>query len=210
MRYKNIIFDCDSTLVKIEGLDEIAKRKGIDDEVSRITATGMNGNLPFSQSLRARLAILEPTEDDLVWLGRQYVRELIPDAVVVVNELKAHGLNIFILTGGLYSAVRVLARYLKIGDGSLWAVKLKGFDPLIGSDPIGMNNLDTFKIKFVQKIQKTGPAVLIGDGMTDYEAGKFADLFIGFGGVVLRPKLKRLCRFYVEEPRLQPVLDIVL
>ena len=209
-KFKNIIFDCDSTLVKVEGLDEIARRKGLLKRVREITAAGMNGYLPFSQSLRKRLKIIQPTENDLVWLGWQYVQELVSDAAMVIEELKFRGLNVFILTGGLLPAVEVLGDYLEIKSKNVCAVSLKESDHFRASGPIGTNDLDTFKIKFVQQIQETGPTVLVGDGMTDFEAGKHADLFIGFGGVVFRPQLKKLCQFYIEEPRLQPVLDIVL
>lgn len=207
MRFRNVVFDCDSTLTKIEGLDEIARRKGLLDSVRKITAAGMNGNLLFSLSLRRRLDIIRPTGDDLAWLGWQYIEGLICDAAAVIDELKVHGLNIFILTGALLPAVEVLTDYLKIDRANVSAVRFSGITPFRGITPI---NLDTFKVDFAQQIKKTGPTVLIGDGMTDYEAGKQADLFIGFGGVVRREKIRALAPIYIEEPRLQPIIDIVL
>jgi len=205
--YKNIVFDCDSTLTKIEGLDEIARRKGLLDRVREITAAGMNGDLLFSQSLRNRLEIIQPSLEDLKWLGQRYVEELVSDATVVIDELKIRGLNIFILTGALLPAVEVLADYLKIDRANVSAVGFRGVTPFQRIIPI---NLDTFKVNFVQQIKKTGSTVLVGDGLVDYEAGKSVDLFIGFGGVVRRERLKELSSIYVEEPRLQPILDIVL
>lgn len=218
MKFKNIIFDCDSTLTRIEGLDEIARRKWLLGRVREITTAGMGGGLLFSQSLRLRLEIIKPTVSDLEWLGQRYVDELVEGAESLVEKLRANGVRVFVLTGGLYLAVRLLARHLKIEDSEVCAVdfrsgrigSFRGFNPFQGLNPITDLELNIFKNKFVQDISQTGPTALIGDGLTDYQAGQHADLFIGFGGVVRREKVKELSSVYLEEPRLQPILDIVL
>lgn len=212
MKYKNVIFDCDSTLVKIEGLDEIARRKGKFNQVEVITRQGMDGEIPYEVSFRKRwLEIVRPNQEDLDWLGQYYIQNLVEGAFETVTELQLLGQCVYILSHVPEASIRILAGYLGIARENVFAVPVGfGCDDVMTIEQKFLVSIGVFKNMVIKKIRSTGSTVLIGDGMTDYEAGKFADLFIGFGGVVSRPKLKKLCRFYVEEPRLQPVLDIVL
>ena len=41
------------------------------------------------------------------------------------------------------------------------------------------------------------PVIMIGDGATDLEAREFADLFIGYGGVVERKVVKEKADWYI-------------
>ncbi len=54
-----IALDMDMTSVQIEGIDEIARRVGVYDEVAAITAGAMRGGLDFATSLRKRVAMLK-------------------------------------------------------------------------------------------------------------------------------------------------------
>lgn len=54
-----LVMDMDMTTVQIEGIDEIARRLGVFDEVATITHEAMHGKLDFSQSLRRRVALLK-------------------------------------------------------------------------------------------------------------------------------------------------------
>ena len=48
-RYPLVVFDCDSTLSTIEGVDELALRAGVGDEVARLTTAAMAGEVPLDQ-----------------------------------------------------------------------------------------------------------------------------------------------------------------
>ena len=50
-----IFFDCDSTLSHIEGIDELARQKGIFDEVQQLTAAAMDGEVHLSSVYDRRL-----------------------------------------------------------------------------------------------------------------------------------------------------------
>ncbi len=54
-----ICFDMDSTLIDMEGIDEMARRAGVHREVSRITEKAMRGDFDFEESLRQRVAMLK-------------------------------------------------------------------------------------------------------------------------------------------------------
>ena len=42
-KFRAVCFDCDSTLSRLEGIDELASRYGRKDEVALLTEAAMNG-----------------------------------------------------------------------------------------------------------------------------------------------------------------------
>lgn len=94
-----VVLDMDSTSIEIECIDEIAKLAGVGDEVSQITELAMQGQLDFSQSLRARvaklrgieLALLDTIANDL---------PLMPGMRDLVSQFKSHGWKVAIASGG--------------------------------------------------------------------------------------------------------------
>ena len=61
---KLIVFDCDSTLSSIEGIDELARVKGqsIFEQVAELTHAAMNGEVPLDEVFSRRLAIIQPDQ----------------------------------------------------------------------------------------------------------------------------------------------------
>lgn len=58
--------DMDSTAIKIECIDDIAKLAGTGEVVSAITASAMRGELDFEQSLRKRVGTLENASESIL------------------------------------------------------------------------------------------------------------------------------------------------
>ena len=54
-----LVMDMDMTTVQIEGIDEIARRLGVYEQVAAITSEAMHGNLDFATSLKRRVAMLK-------------------------------------------------------------------------------------------------------------------------------------------------------
>lgn len=52
-------FDMDSTLIKEEVIDELARKKGVFELVSQVTRDAMEGNLDFDSALRKRCSYLD-------------------------------------------------------------------------------------------------------------------------------------------------------
>ena len=59
MKYRLILFDVDSTLIRQEVIDLLAQESGFGTEVAEITASAMRGELDFSQALSRRISLLE-------------------------------------------------------------------------------------------------------------------------------------------------------
>lgn len=207
--YKNVVFDCDSTLTFIEGVDEIAKLKGLDEEVKRITHQGMNGEISFAESLYRRLSLLKPTRKNVEYLYDLYVHNLIDDVPQLVKALQFLGKEVYIATGGFQPAVEKLAEYLGIDKKNVFGVHLK-FGK--NEDFVGLrkNHLTSRggKKRVLREISKSGQTLFVGDGATDLEAKEVVDLFVGFGGVVVREVVKRNSPLFIKSKSLAWVLPL--
>ena len=59
MKYRLILFDVDSTLIKQEVIDLLADKSGHGRGVQQITARAMKGEIDFAQALSTRVSLLE-------------------------------------------------------------------------------------------------------------------------------------------------------
>ncbi|MBK9049633.1 MAG: hypothetical protein IPL78_01555 [Chloroflexi bacterium] len=55
---------------------------------------------------------------------------------------------------------------------------------------------------------KRGRALLVGDGTSDLLAARALDLFVGFGGVVARPRVQQEAPVFIQSASLAPLLAI--
>ena len=109
--YRSVIFDCDSTLCGIEGIDELAGTRR--DEVRAMTELAMDGSVPLEEVYGRRLELIAPTRAQVHALGAEYVRRLADDAGDTVRELLRLGVTVRIVSGGLMPAVLAVALELE-------------------------------------------------------------------------------------------------
>ncbi len=96
---KLLVSDMEMTLVRNEFLDDIAELAGVGEEVQKITALAMNGQIDFAGSLRARLALLKQQPVALLekaWEGMV----LMPGAETLFATLRNNGIRTVIVSGG--------------------------------------------------------------------------------------------------------------
>ena len=212
MSFDVICFDCDSTLSKIEGIDELARRAGMGEELSKLTDAAMNGELPLEAVYDRLLSLIKPEQQSIAWVADLYIAEIVDGVKEVFSTLLAQGKTVHIISGGLREAILPLAAYLGLPESHVHAVGIyfdaageyAGFDqdsPLAktGGKAIIVNGL------------KTGaPLVMIGDGKTDLEAKQAGAYVIGFGGVVDRAIVRESADFYSTESSLEFVLSHIL
>src|SRR5690606_739353 len=87
--FRTVIFDCDSTLSTIEGIEELARDHRA--EVEALTEEAMRGAIPLEEVYGRRLALVRPTRDAVLSLGRRYVETMVPDAAETIAALRAEG-----------------------------------------------------------------------------------------------------------------------
>lgn len=94
-----VCFDMDSTLIKAEVIDELARRHGVGDEVSDVTERAMRGELDFQQSFRERMSKLAGLDESVL----SEIAEELPlmeGVERLMANLKRLGYRTVILSGG--------------------------------------------------------------------------------------------------------------
>ena len=192
---KLICLDCDSTLSAIEGIDELARLRGLAvlGRVEEMTNDAMEGRLPVESVFERRLELIEPRREDLAAVGRKYVETVEPTARATIAALMARGWTVVIVSGGFTQAIQPLADYL--GVTRIEAVELKftaegeydGFDETAPTARSGGKPEIVARLKAELKPETT---VMVGDGVSDLEAKPQVDRFVGFGGYIVRAKVK--------------------
>lgn len=225
-----IFFDCDSTLSTIEGIDELARMKGKFNEVKAMTDAAMEGEVYLHTIYDRRLEMLAPTREEVARIDGLYRRTAVADAAGVIGALQAAGKEVFIVSGGLLTAVRPFGRWLGVPHDHIRAVELE-YDALSGEwwdylqdqwdQRTDMNYIDSEETPLVEAHGKSdvvaemlgdrfGRSMLIGDGVSDLAARDVVDLFVGFTGVVARPHVVAESEVLVSGDSLAPVLEIAL
>ncbi|KIW01697.1 phosphoserine phosphatase SerB [Verruconis gallopava] len=105
------VFDMDSTLIQQEVIDEIARKIGVEEQVSAITARAMNGELDFTASLKERVALLKGVPAT-VFVELRDVITLTPGAKDLIKALKRLGYKTAVLSGGFTPLTGWLAQQL--------------------------------------------------------------------------------------------------
>jgi phosphoserine phosphatase len=111
-RHKRLaVFDMDSTLIQQEVIDEIARKIGVAEQVSAITARAMNGELDFTAGLKERVALLKGVPATVLEELRTVIT-LTPGAADLVKALKRLGYKTAVLSGGFTPLTSWLADQL--------------------------------------------------------------------------------------------------
>ncbi len=123
-----VAFDMDSTLLRGEVIDELAKEAGAGDEVAAITEAAMRGELDFDESLRLRVSKLAGLSESVLPKIAERL-ELNEGAERLVSTLKRFGYRTAIISGGFayfgnhlrkrLAIDHVFANQLEIADGKL-------------------------------------------------------------------------------------------
>ena len=210
--FRSVVFDCDSTLSAVEGVDELAGARRA--EVARLTDAAMRGEIPLEGVYGRRLALIQPTRPQLEALGRLYVEALVPDARAVVAGLVGAGIAVRVMSGGLLPAVVALAAALGLGPGDVRAVAID-FDAegrYAGYDAASPLARAGGKRELLAEWRRTlpGPVMLVGDGATDLEAAPAADLFVAFAGVADRAAVTAHAPVIVRANSLAPIYALAL
>ncbi len=112
-RRRLVVLDVDSTVIRIEVIDELARAAGRYEQVAAITERAMRGELDFQASLRERVAALAgvPLEAlDAIAANLP----LSDGAEALFAALHALGIRTAVLSGGFLPPVRALQRRLRI------------------------------------------------------------------------------------------------
>ena len=200
-----IVMDVDSTLVSAEVIDLLAARAGCAEQVAKITASAMHGEVDYATSLRERVALLAGLDTRVLDEVRREVT-LAPGARTLIKTLRHLGFRCGIVSGGFSQLTDALAadlgldyvaaNTLEIAGGKLTG-KLTG--PVI--DRAGKAAaLRQFAERAGVPLSQT---VAVGDGANDLDMIAAAGMGIAFNA-------KQAVRDAADASVSVPYLDTVL
>ncbi len=99
-RKQLLIADMDSTMIGQECIDELAAEVGLKDEVSKITARAMNGEIAFEPALRERVALLKGLPVTVIDEVIRSRITLTPGGRELVATMRAKGGYAALVSGG--------------------------------------------------------------------------------------------------------------
>ncbi len=211
-RYASVYFDCDSTLVDIEGLDELADLYHKKDEVARLTDKSMSGMVKLEDVFSLKLAMIRPKRKDFDYLGKLYIKHVVDDVKEVVSALKYLKKTVVVMTGNFYPAVLYLTRYLNIEDNNIFANQIHFDDDgnYLTFDSKGPLSIAGGKRSLMLILKRSDQkTVFVGDGATDIETRPPVDLFVGYGGVIVRENIKKQADAYIQCRSMAPLLSLI-
>jgi phosphoserine phosphatase len=187
--YASVILDVDSTVSGIEGIDWLAERRGPEmaAKVAELTDQAMRGVIPLESVYGARLEAIRPTRADIDALAEAYIERIAPDCRDVVTHLKAKGVRVVLVSGGLRQAILPLAEYIRLSPEDVHAVDIQ-FDANGEYASFDKSELATSTGKpiVVERLNLPRRRLAVGDGSTDVAMRPAVDTFGAFTGFVAR------------------------
>ena len=213
MSFEIVCFDCDSTLSKIEGIDECAKRVGLGAEMAKLTEAAMNGELPLEAVYQKRLELIRPDRAAIAEIADLYIAQIVDGVAEVFQTLQQQQKQVHIISGGLRQAILPLAKLLNVPENQVHAVDIYfnedgSYRDFNQQSPLAKTGGKSIICQQISSAPET--IVMIGDGKTDLEAQQVGVKVIGFGGVVERKIVADNADFFVNTPALNGVLAYIL
>ncbi|AHG89216.1 HAD-superfamily hydrolase, subfamily IB (PSPase-like) [Gemmatirosa kalamazoonensis] len=198
-RYRTIILDVDSTLAALEGIDWLAAQRGPDvvARVAALTDRAMQGEIALESVYGERLALVRPGRAELAALADAYVGAVVPGAADAIARLRAAGVRVALVSGGIRQSIIPLARSLGLAPQDVHAVDVVvdmggqyfAFDA--GSPLATQSGKRDVATALLTDGGLPRPALAVGDGATDLAMRPAVDAFAAFTGVVRREPVVR-------------------
>jgi phosphoserine phosphatase len=181
-KIKLAVFDMDSTLIGGEVIDELAKLKGVGEQVKSITARAMNGEIDFTQSLKERVALLKGLHRHQV-LDVHHHLPLNPGVLKTAQVLRENGIHTAIITGGFTFFAEEVRQKLNFHEAHANTLSFIGdeLSGLVEGKVIDGQGKRTWMEKIAQRLNLTLDEVAaVGDGANDLPMIKAAGLGVAY------------------------------
>src|SRR5437763_4730500 len=204
-----IVMDMDSTLIRIEVIDELARAHGVGDRVSAITRRAMLGEIDYDQSLRERVALLQG-------LSARVLQELAANlpltegAETLLRVLKRLGYRTAVISGGFSVAAEALQK--RLGIDFAWSNTLEiSSDGKLTGRVIGAIVNAQRKADILQELSNRegvplDQVIAIGDGANDLLMLQKAGHGIAFHA---KPKLREAAHTAISAMGLDAILYLL-
>lgn len=203
-----VVFDMDSTLIKMEVIDELAKARGVGDEVVKITEAAMRGELDFQQSFTRRLSLLQGLEERKVKeIGASL--PLTDGAERLISTLRKLGYKTAIVSGGFTYFGTLLQE--KLGIDYVFANELEIVDGVVtgkvkGEIVDGKRKAALLKQIAAKENISLEQVIAVGDGANDLPMISLAGLGIAFNA---KPIVRQTAKQSISTLGLDGILYLI-
>ena len=178
LNQNTLFIDFDSTFVKVETIDELAKLSLKNDPdadtkismISEITNQAMSGEISFPVALEKRLKVLSLSKDD-IRKATDDISNMVSDSFIKNKEfIASNSDSIWIVSGGFKEVITPIVREFGIAENHILANSfIYSKNQVIGCDRNNDLFKDKGKIKAINNLNLDNDIIIMGDGFTDYE-----------------------------------------
>ena len=173
------IIDFDSTFTQVEALDELARislknhpdREKIYEQIEELTNASMEGRLSFTQSLEARVKLLEANREHLKQLITHLKKKVSTSFSRNTIFFKNHQDEVLIVSGGFKEFITPVVTEYHIKKENIYANTFVFDDEgnIIGYDRENPLSQEGGKVKLLKELNLQGEIFGIGDGYSDFQ-----------------------------------------
>ncbi|MBP8155881.1 MAG: phosphoglycerate dehydrogenase [Leadbetterella sp.] len=207
---KIFIIDFDSTITKVEGLDQLAaialaqSHDGdkIVQQIKELTDAGMNGELSLSESLSKRMSLLNANKKHVDILINFLLKNISDSFERNKKFLTEYADQILVVSSGFKDFIIPVIEHLGLKAKNVYA---NTFIYNENGDITGVDNTNVLsqtggKINLVKSLNLDAHVSVIGDGFTDFEIKQngLADRFYAFVENVERQKVVEVADFTIK------------
>ena len=203
-----VVMDMDSTLIRIEVIDELARAHGVAAQVSQITERAMAGEMDYDESLRQRVALLQGLDVEVL---RRIAANLplTEGAETLIRVLKRLGYRTAIISGGFSVAAEALKA--RLGIDYAHSNVLEEVDGKLTGRTLGPIVNARRKAELLESIAQAEGILLdqviaVGDGANDMLMLERAGLGIAFRA---KPKLRQAADTSISAGGLDTILYLL-
>lgn len=203
-----VVMDMDSTLIRIEVIDELARAYGVVERVSEITDRAMAGEMDYDESLRQRVALLAGL--DVAVLERiAGALPLTEGAETLVQVLRRLGYRTAVVSGGFSVAAQALKQRLGLDHAYSNVLEVK--DGKLTGRVVGPIVNGARKAELLEQIARDEGVLLdqviaVGDGANDIPMLQRAGLGIAFRA---RARLREAAHSSISAAGLDAILYLL-
>ena len=173
------IIDFDSTFTQVEALDEMAKislknhpqKEEILKQIEDYTNLAMEGKLSFTESLAARVRLLNANQDHLKQLITRLKKKVSASFSRNAEFFKNHADEVLIVSGGFKEFITPVVSKYHIKKENIYANTFvtDGSGQIIDYDHDNPLSEEGGKVKLLRGMKLEGNVFGIGDGYSDFQ-----------------------------------------
>ncbi len=178
-----VAFDFDGTLSDSEMIVLLGERAGVAGEIADVTERAMAGELAYAESLRQRAALLEGLDAESADEAYAAVT-LRPGAGELIDDLRAAGHHVAVLTGGFEEGVEAALASAGTAVDAVVANRLPSEKGVLTGDVTGPliegTKDDALRSLAAELETPIAETVAVGDGANDRPMLEVAGLAVGY------------------------------